>query len=235
MRRDDEFVKDLFDKMGPTYPLMNLVSSFGFSEIWRYACVKNARIRPQSLVCDMMAGAGECWRYIPRDVAGIVSIDFSAYMVGQQRKRASTSRRGITVLEENCSATSLLDGSVDHVVCAYGLKTLTSESARQFFTEVARILRPGGTFSFLEISLPKFRPLRWFYEGYLSRVIPVIGKVLLGDVDCYRMLGKYTGAFGSCASLREEIKQAGLQAELRPHFFGCATSLMGTKLFPPTI
>ena len=96
-------------------------------------------------------------------------------------------------------------------------------------TEVARVLKPGGRFSFLEIS----RADQWWagplYRWYLSSVIPTIGKLCLGDIDCYRMLGKYTNAFGSCEVVLPHFERAGLDCRLHQHFFGCATSITGRK------
>jgi len=40
---DDADLQALFDRMGPTYGLMNVLSSFGFSELWRRACVRMPR------------------------------------------------------------------------------------------------------------------------------------------------------------------------------------------------
>ena len=66
---DDAYLQALFDRMGPTYGLINVLSSFGFSELWRRACVANAGVRSGDRVCDMMSGSGECWRF-PRPKAG---------------------------------------------------------------------------------------------------------------------------------------------------------------------
>ena len=118
---------------------------------------------------------------------------------------------------------------IDHVVSAFGLKTLSSTDISRLFLEVSRILRPDGTFSFLEISVPSSGLLRVPYNFYLSYIIPVVGRILLGDVDCYRMLGRYTNAFGECGRIAERAREVGLEVSVRSHFFGCATSLVGVK------
>ncbi|HSI65676.1 MAG TPA: class I SAM-dependent methyltransferase [Candidatus Saccharimonadia bacterium] len=227
---DDDYVKALFDRMGRTYDLTNVISSFGFSEFWRWQCVAQASIKPGQHVCDMMAGTGECWRYIlRRGATALTSVDFSHYMAERQRERHRRTAAPATVLEENAIATALAEGSVDHVVSAFGLKTLNHESLVGFACEIRRILKPGGTFSLIEISYPKRWILSWFYRWYLNRGIPFIGKFCLGDIDCYRMLGEYTRAFGSCASAVDVFREAGLEVEMKEHFFGCATSLVGCK------
>ena len=124
---------------------------------------------------------------------------------------------------------SVLDHSVDHVICAFGLKTFDLDQTRRFATEVFRILRPGGTCSLLEISVPENRLLRMAYLFYIGTCIPAVGKLCLGGIDCYRMLGVYTTAFGSCRRVVSPFEQAGFVVELKSHFFGCATSLYLTK------
>lgn len=229
-RYDVEYVKSLFDRMGRTYDVMNVVSSFGLSEVWRWRCVSQVPVRPGQHVCDMMAGTGECWRYIRwRGVAAITSIDFSPFMVRKQLQRRSSKGATVAVLEENATATSLASASVDHVISAFGLKTLGPEALTAFAREIHRILKPGGHVSLLEISLPDRWLLRRLYRWYIGRAIPCIGRVFLGDLDCYRMLGEYTSAFRSCATVLHHFRDAGLEVTLKKHFFGCATSVVGRK------
>ena len=231
---DDAYVRNLFDRMGRTYDAVNLISSFGFSSFWRKQCVELARIERDQAVCDLMAGGGECWRPILKRGASIVSIDFSPVMVERQRSLQKKLNGPVEVKCENATATALADESVDAVVCAFGLKTLSPESSKALAKEVYRILRPGGHFSFLEISTASDWWLGQVFRWYVRSVIPAIGKACLGDIECYRMLGRYTEAFGSCEHLLATFGQAGLPAHFASHFFGCATSLSGRKPIGPT-
>ena len=58
---------------------------------------------------------------------------------------------------------------------------ITQQAVAGFASEIARILKPSGTYSVLEISLPESAILRVPYNWYLSKVIPIFGKLLLGD------------------------------------------------------
>ena len=231
LSHEDEFVRNLFDRMGPSYAVMNVVSSFGFSEFWRWQCVRNAGVQEGSTVCDMMAGSGECWKHLPRNLSRIIGVDFSDFMCERQRRRQEQMQRPIDIRCGNATSTNLDDGSVQHVISAFGLKTLSDQALVEFAGEVARVLQPGGTFSILEISVPPSRLLRKAFMGYIGLVIPLLGRVCLGGIDCYRYLGEYTQAFGDVSAAREHFEEAGLEVEKRNHFFGCATSLVGRK--PP--
>ena len=228
---EDAYVQALFDHMSPTYGFMNLVTSFGFSELWRRACVRNAGISPGSRVCDMMSGSGECWKYALRRGGSVVAIDFSRVMNERQRKRIRSWGGQVDIRCENALRTSILEDSIDCVVGAFGLKTLSPEALGAFAREIRRILKPGGRFSLLEISTAEGWFLSPLYRWYLRSVIPRVGSLCLGDIECYRMLGCYTDQFVSCERAGAVFAEAGLEVAVHRHFYGCATSLVGTK--PP--
>jgi demethylmenaquinone methyltransferase/2-methoxy-6-polyprenyl-1,4-benzoquinol methylase len=227
---DDGFVAAMFDRMGPTYDFVNRLSSFGFCEVWRHQCVRHAAIQPGAVVCDLMAGSGECWPYIFHRKAGrVIAVDFSPVMVKRQERRNATRKLPVEIRLENATGTSIASQSVDCVVGAFGLKTLSEASLAAFAQEICRMLKPGGRLSLLEISCADDWVLGPVYRWYVSHVIPLIGRLLLGDIECYRMLGVYTRAFSSCDRVARVFAQEGLQVEVRQHFFGCATALVGTK------
>lgn len=225
----DEYVRALFDRMGPTYDVVNWVSSFGFSSMWRRLCVSLGNVKPGDVVCDMMAGAGECWPHLPSGWASLVAIDFSPEMVARQKHRLAGLTGPVHSICENALATSLPDASVDCVISAFGLKTLSAEALSRFAREISRILKPGGRFALIEISRADGWALGPLYRWYLGCVIPWVGKLCLGDIECYRMLGEYTDAFGSCVHVAPVMRSAGLHVEVKEHFYGCASSLTGMK------
>ena len=226
---DDDFVRDLFDRMGPTYDVVNTVSSFGFSSRWRRQCVRNAGSLEGLRVCDLMAGAGECWSYILRPGVSLVSVDFSRFMTERQEKRNHRLGRMVDVRCENALSTSIESGSIDVIISVFGLKTLSPESMKRLALETHRLLKPGGRISLLEISTADGWWLSAIYRWYLRSIIPIVGKICLGDIECYRMLSAYTENFGSCRAVAPAFSQAGFEVSVRDHFFGCATSIVGRK------
>ena len=123
----------------------------------------------------------------------------------------------------------LKQGSADVVVSSFGLKTLNRHQQMQLSQLVAALLRPGGMFSFVEISVPRFWPLRMVYMFYLNHIIPWIGRIFLGNPSNYRMLGLYTQQFGNCKHFAACLRQQGMQVAEANHFFGCATGVRGIK------
>lgn len=60
-------------------------------------------------------------------------------------------------------------------------------------------------------------------------MIPLVGRLLLGDPACYRMLGAYTEAFGDASHFAECLRHEGLEVAEASFFFGCATGVRGVK------
>lgn len=229
---DASFVRGLFDGMAATYGAMNLVSSFGFCDVWRRQCVAAARIVPGETVLDLMSGMGECWPLVARRLGGrgsLAGIDFSEAMSerarGQARRLAPLA---VEVRQEDFLTTALPDASADVAVSAFGLKTFSPAQQATAARELFRILRPGGRFALVEISTPPRRALRVPYVLYLRRAIPLLGRLFLGNPDNYRLLGLYTEAFAPDHTARC-LADAGLTVTPRKLFFGCATLFEGTR------
>lgn len=227
------FVRTLFDEMSQTYGVTNFISSFGFCRRWRHQCVAQVTLQPGMTVCDFMTGMGECWLPIVSALQGqgrLFAVDFASQMCRRaQANRRHLPRLPITVLEADALASALAAGSIDCVIATFGLKTLNDEQKGRFAHEIARVLKPKGVFSLLEISVPRHRLLRLLYMFYLKQIIPIIGKLLLGNPDNYRMLGIYTEQFQSCDRMQAALQAAGLQVSVKSFFFGCATAVYGDK------
>lgn len=232
-RFDPEFVEQLFDEMAPSYEGVNYVTSFGFSKRWRSQCASLVDVAEGETVADLMCGMGECWPPLIRRSGGsceILAVDFSAGMLEHAEKRRNRYRSvGISLLKQNVLANQIPDASVDHVVSGFGLKTLSSEQQERLAVEIHRILKPGGGFSLIEVSVPGPWLLRVLYMGYLKNLIPWLGKCFLGSPRSYRMLGVYTEEFGNCRRFHELMKRRGFDTHYHEFFWGCATGVSGTK------
>jgi demethylmenaquinone methyltransferase/2-methoxy-6-polyprenyl-1,4-benzoquinol methylase len=224
------FVRALFDEMARTYGVVNIISSFGFAARWRKQCVRALGPQPGWTVLDLMTGMGELCPDLSRAVgpAGTVrAVDLSPEMCRRARRTAGRCRCPVEVIEAD--ALDLATEPVDAVISSFGLKTFSPDQTRRLAGQVARFLKPGGRFALVEISVPPNRWLRPPYQFYLNRVIPLIGRVFLGNPDNYRMLGVYTERFRDCGAVRAEFERAGLVAVGRSYFFGCATGVCGHK------
>ncbi|MDX1435607.1 MAG: class I SAM-dependent methyltransferase [Anaerolineales bacterium] len=228
------YLRALFDEMAGTYGVVNLISSFGFTRRWRRQCVEAGNLTPESDVLDLMSGMGETWPIIIGKIGErgtIAAVDISPVMVEKSRHSSTfTTHQRIRILEEDVLNNSIESDSADFIISTFGLKTFSGPQLNQLAGEIRRILRPGGNFSLLEISVPPRRLLQSPYLFYLNNLIPLIGRVFLGNPDNYRMLGVYTQRFGDCGAMQKALQSQGLKVEYQRYFFGCATGVVGRKL-----
>lgn len=230
---DPAFVAGLFDRMAGSYERVNELTSFGFSRRWRRQAVAWLDARPGDTVLDAMTGMGEGWRHLgPRlgPTGRIVAIDLSPVMLRHAgRRRRAPSHPAVDLRLGDALATGLPDASVDRVLCLFGTKTLSLEQQTAFAREIARVLRPGGRFALIEVSVPPARVMRVPYLAYLRHAIPVLGRALLGDPDSYRMLVVYATRYRDSHAMADRLRAAGLVADLRSVMLGCATGVTGHR------
>ena len=227
------FVSNLFNEMSGSYERMNTLTSFGFYPLWRRQAVKKIALKPGDQVADLMTGIGECWNAILKKIGPeghLTALDFSEGMLAKAQKRTlKYPGHQIKILQESIFNNSISDNSQDAIICAYGMKTFTHEQIRDFSKEVYRILKPGGCFSLVDVSLPKPRALRALYLFYISKVIPFLSRLFTADKESYKMLGIYSKNFQNAQKTALLFKESGLEVAYCEYFFGCATGIYGRK------
>lgn len=230
---DPFFVRNLFNNMSSSYERMNTITSFGFSQRWRKVMVQNIDIKKGDTVVDLLSGMGECWDPILKRLqpeGQLIALDFSEEMnVMANRKRNKKSSYNIQVLEQDVFNNTITSGIADGVTSGFGLKTFNAVQLEALANEVQRILKKGGQFSFVDVSVPNNPLLRFFYMFYLKRIIPLLGGLFLGNPETYRMLGIYTEKFNNVNQAVSIFREAGLEVQVKKYFFGCATGFIGTK------
>lgn len=70
------------------------------------------------------------------------------------------------------------DSYFDAVTCAFGLRNFTN--LKEGLLEIHRVLKEGGIFCAVEITIPENRFLKFIFLPYLSIFIPFVGNVLTG-------------------------------------------------------
>lgn len=231
---EPKFVENLFDRMSSSYSRMNYITSFGFSERWRRQCIKEIKIEEGKVVVDLMTGMGECWKYILKNSnknSKLIALDFSSEMIKRAQKNKTTFQEAnIVILEENVFNSSIKNEVADYLFSGFGLKTFNNKQLHQLANEMDRILKPGGKFSLIDVSVPQNKLLRAFYMFYLKHIIPILGKLFLGNPEAYKMLGIYTQAFKNSKKACEIFEREHFEIEYIEYFYGCASGIKGRKL-----
>lgn len=226
----ESFVKGLFDEMAQIYGLVNLFSSLGFAWLWRRQAV-HALAADSRRICDLMTGGAECLEHIKKHHGNDCEVDLVDWSAGMCQRAEATVERGengrCRVLEASALEMPVEDCFYDAVVSNFGLKALTPNEVQQLAKEVKRILKPGGSLSMLEFSMPASGFIRFFFRLYVKFYVPFLGWVFLGNPDNYRMLWRYTREFGDCRQAYDAFVKEGFVLEYRTHFFGSATQIVG--------
>jgi demethylmenaquinone methyltransferase/2-methoxy-6-polyprenyl-1,4-benzoquinol methylase len=233
---DARFVKRVFDRCSERYIAFSWMCSFGFTERWRRQCI--AALPPPVEApsgYDLMAGTGEAWPHLLKRFPGIrkiVAVDISSGMhkLALERLHAHRADR-IQFVEDDVLASAIPSDSADFVVSTFGLKTFNAEQHVRLAALIARCLKPGGSFSMIEVSDPKGWWLRPLYRFHLNVVLPTVEKVLLRGAQDFAMIGTYSANFGDASGLAEQLQRRGLDVTFKRYFFGCATGIHGRK--PP--
>ncbi len=225
------YVRRLFDEMAKTYGIVHLLSSLGFAYWWRRRAVL-AIPEGARQVGDLMAGGGECLPHLKRRFGAGIDVrlvDFSPAMC--RRARAAIVRHGChgcRVLEADATVAPAGPACFDAVVSTFGLKTLSESELVGLVRALRQMLRPGGTASLLEFSIPRSRLLRLPFKLYVAYYVPLLGWLLLGNPDNYRHLWRYTESFGNCDRLARLLGEHGFSVRAHDYFFGSATHLVAT-------
>lgn len=232
---DPAYVEDLFDRCSSSYRTWSAVSSFGMVGLWRRVCIRSLpdTTNPSGDVVDLMAGTGEVWPHLLKRfpaTQSITAIDSSKRMHDEAVNRLHAERSDrCTHLKANVLETKLPSGIADSVVSTFGLKTFNLEQQRELAKQVSRLLKVGGTFSFIEASDPVGWWMRPFYRFYLDTCLPLVEKFALRGAQDFSMIGTYTKHFANCDEFADALRSEGLMVTKYKHFFGCATGVYGIK------
>jgi demethylmenaquinone methyltransferase / 2-methoxy-6-polyprenyl-1,4-benzoquinol methylase len=165
--------RTLFAPLGPTYDRYAAVLSLGQDPRWRRFLVTRIEAGPRDTVLDVATGTGAVAReLLARRGCTVVGLDQSPEMLAEARRRLPAS---VELVEGKAEALPFPDASFDALTFTYLLRYVTDPGAT--LSELARVVRPGGTIAGLEFALPRgiWRPL---WELYVRVVLPVAGRAI---------------------------------------------------------
>ena len=172
----------MFDAIASRYELVNRLMTFGLDSRWRRLAVADLRLPTPSVILDIAAGTGDFTRECARQGHRAVATDLSFGML--HAGRAMTEK-----VQADASSLPFIAGSFDGVTCGYALRNFTDLATT--FDEMARVLRPGGRLSILEVAEPRSGIWRTGFRIWFRRVVPFIGS-LLSDRAAYHYLPQST-------------------------------------------
>ena len=102
----------------------------------------------------------------------------------------------------------IAENSFDFYTISFGLRN--TKSLNKALNEAYRVLKPGGHFLCLEFSKIQNQSLDFIYKNY-SKIIPTIGKFIIGEKEPYEYLIKSIDNFINQDELIDLMKKNGFE------------------------
>ena len=208
-------VRAMFDRIAPSYDLLNRVMTLRVDQRWRRRLVRALALGAGESLLDLCAGtmdvAAEARRQAP--AVSVVAADFSLEMLSRGARKTC-----LPAVQADALALPFPDGRFDAATVAFGVRNL--ESLERGLSELARVLRPGGRLGVLEFFRAASSGSRFVHGAYNRLALPVLGRVLSPDPAAYRYLVASMERFASRAEFEGACRRAGF------------SSVRGETLFP---
>jgi demethylmenaquinone methyltransferase/2-methoxy-6-polyprenyl-1,4-benzoquinol methylase len=210
-------VDGVFRRVARRYDLMNDLMSGGLHRVWKDALVSVVR-PPRSAkrwaLADVAGGTGDiALRVIaaggPETRATVLDANQEMLAVGRQRAVKRGLDHVVRFVRANAESLPLGDRTQDAVAIAFGIRNVPRIDVA--LAEAFRVLRTGGQYICLEFSSCDLPGLDALYDLYSFRVIPTIGRLVVGDAEPYRYLVESIRRFPNPEAFAAKMEDAGFR------------------------
>ncbi len=225
-RERREVVRGMFNRIAPTYDLLNRLLSLGIDRLWRRKTIELMQIDDHSVVLDLACGTGDLAQEAARrNAMAIFAVDPSNEMLLRARTKLKYAMARTYFVESFGEELPLQSGLCSHAMIAFGIRNV--QERPRAFAELYRILKPGGVLAVLEFTPMDRKLVSFLFNLYFQKILPWIGGMISRDRQAYEYLPESVAKFVTSGDLRGEAEQAGfVHAQTRVFAFGVATTLV---------
>lgn len=222
-----------FNRVAPKYDFMNTLLSFGIQYVWKRTAMRMLGLGRGDQVLDVCGGTGDLAILAARRIgpAGRVIIyDINRAMIqaGRHKIDPFPELANIGYIQGDAEQIAFTDGTFDAAMVGFGIRNLTH--LRRGFTEIHRVLKPGGRFLCLEFSRPANPLFRGLYDFYSFNIMPLLGQLIVGSAESYACLPETIRMFPLPEELSSMLRQIGFnQLRFRTMTNGIAVAHVGVK------
>ncbi|HEX7621956.1 MAG TPA: ubiquinone/menaquinone biosynthesis methyltransferase [Anaeromyxobacteraceae bacterium] len=199
-------VREMFDRIAPSYDLLNRVMTLRVDQRWRRRLIRELAPVDGEALLDLCAGTMDVAAEARRRAPGlrVVAADFSREMLARGARKT-----GFPAAQADALALPFPAARFDLATVAFGVRNL--DALDRGLAELARVLRPGGRLGVLEFFRPESHGSRFVHGAYNRLALPVLGRVLSPDPAAYRYLVASMERFASRPEFEEACRQAGFE------------------------
>jgi demethylmenaquinone methyltransferase/2-methoxy-6-polyprenyl-1,4-benzoquinol methylase len=221
------YVRAMFDGIAHRYDLMNTLMTLGQHQAVRRAAARLAQPPRNGLALDLATGTGDFAAALQdiEPTCRVVGVDFAIEMMrlGQIKYRARVAFAAGDMLRLPLPANTF-DCSVN------GFVLRNVSDVRAAFTEMHRVLKPGGRAISLEITEPRAPVWRNVFALYFDHAMPRIGGWLSGRPDAYRYLPRSVHDFLAPEAVADLMRAIGFrEVSVRRAMLGTMAVYVGVK------
>ena len=199
-------VQGVFDSVYDKYDLMNDFMSLGVHRVWKRNLMNWMNPSKNKTLIDVACGTGDLGKLfldLTDKNAEIFCIDPNKGMVSKGKDKLND-YKNINWLIAPAEKLPIRDNSCDYYSICFGLRN--TRNLNKALSEAYRVLKPGGRYLCLEFSKIQNSNLAFMYKNY-SKLIPLIGKVIIGQKKPYEYLIKSIEEFINQEELIDLMKK----------------------------
>ena len=203
-------VQDVFDNVFDKYDLMNDFMSFGIHRVWKKDLMNWMSPSNDRILIDVACGTGDLGKLflnLTNKNGKIFCVDPNKGMVSKGKAKLNK-YRNINWVIAPAEKLPIKSNSCDYYTISFGLRNV--KNLNKAISEAYRVLKPGGRFLCLEFSKIQNSNLDFFYKNY-SKLIPFIGKAIVGKKEPYDYLVKSIDEFINQEELIDLMKKNKLE------------------------
>ena len=182
-------VQSVFDQVYNKYDLMNDFMSLGIHRIWKKNFINMINPCSNKKLIDVACGTGDIGKlYLDyTDInSQVTCVDPNQGMINQGKKKLAN-YKNIEWILAPAENLPIPENTFDFYTISFGLRN--AKSLERSLSEALRVLKPGGRFLCLEFSKIQNSNLDFIYKNY-SKLIPFVGKIVIGEKKPYEYLVK---------------------------------------------
>ena len=180
-------VQGVFDQVFDKYDLMNDFMSLGVHRLWKKTLLHMMSPSKNQKLIDVACGTGDIGKlYLDNtDKENFITcVDPNEGMIAKGKEKLKK-YNNINWVISSAESLPLKENSYDFYTISFGLRN--TKDLDKSLSEAHRVLKPGGRFFCLEFSKIQNENLDFVYKQY-SKIIPLIGKFIVGQKEPYEYL-----------------------------------------------